>query len=662
MSFSTYAKLINYDQDTSKYFIFVLDEGSESTTSFYASTNSSFEIDWKNNNEWMEITTDGIQRISFKFETKPDTIKIRGEMNIFKAPQDIKDVIQWGDVGFTSLDDAFKKCYKLKKFSANDTPNLSKVVSMNRTFARCEKFNGDLSQWDVSNVTSMVLTFYHAENFNGDLSQWDVSKVEDMRFMFCGANRFISDISNWDVSKVKNMRKMFYEAFNFNADISNWNTESLENMNSMFYNARAFNRDLSNWDISNVYKMYEAFINTRISNETYDKLLHSWASQDVQDSVYFGISSNYCDAADERRALVYDHNWYIDDHGPCDDYNFIFQVKGKPGRTISFEAQSVNTFYVDWENNNEWEEVISDSAQIKVSHYFEGEPSIIKIKGDLNKFVAPKNIIDVLQWGDVAFTTLNNMFHFCKSIEGFTATDTPNLSRVTTMQYAFASAYNFNGDISTWDVSEVTSMRSAFAYTRMFNNDISSWDVSNVKNMKQLFYNAISFNQNIEQWNVSNVNNMVDMLEGTNQFSSENYDNLLDSWSKLENGLQEDVKFDVSSTYCQSADQRQKIIDDYGWIITDGGSNCPTNYSSSYRNSKNGLIKDELNLNSGLYEGDVYWSLYDFNGNILSNGHTFLQKGEKLKWWDFEMNSKKAGILKVYDKNKHVSIMKFIKQ
>ena len=45
------------------------------------------------------------------------------------------------------------------------------------------KFNGDISNWDVSNVVDMGFMFYDAE-FNGDISNWDVSNVTNMAGMF----------------------------------------------------------------------------------------------------------------------------------------------------------------------------------------------------------------------------------------------------------------------------------------------------------------------------------------------------------------------------------------------------------------------------------------------------------------------------------------------
>ena len=49
---------------------------------------------------------------------------------------------------------------------------------MNHMFYE-SKFNGDISNWDVSNVEDMYCMFFGSE-FNGDISNWDVSKVENM--------------------------------------------------------------------------------------------------------------------------------------------------------------------------------------------------------------------------------------------------------------------------------------------------------------------------------------------------------------------------------------------------------------------------------------------------------------------------------------------------
>ena len=39
------------------------------------------------------------------------------------------------------------------------------------------KFNGDISNWDVSNIAVMDTMFTDATNFNQDIGDWDVSSV-----------------------------------------------------------------------------------------------------------------------------------------------------------------------------------------------------------------------------------------------------------------------------------------------------------------------------------------------------------------------------------------------------------------------------------------------------------------------------------------------------
>ena len=47
-----------------------------------------------------------------------------------------------------------------------------------------DKFNGDLSNWEVLNVIKMCSMFHYANSFNADLSKWDVSSVINMEAMF----------------------------------------------------------------------------------------------------------------------------------------------------------------------------------------------------------------------------------------------------------------------------------------------------------------------------------------------------------------------------------------------------------------------------------------------------------------------------------------------
>ena len=122
------------------------------------------------------------------------------------------------------------------------------------------KFNGDISQWDVSNVTNMSFMFngsaFSNNQFNGDISKWDVSNVTNMRAMFYHS-QFNGDISQWDVSQVRDVSAMFHSS-KFNGDISKWDTGNIKNMNGMFEWSK-FSGNISTWDVSNVKSMSNIF-------------------------------------------------------------------------------------------------------------------------------------------------------------------------------------------------------------------------------------------------------------------------------------------------------------------------------------------------------------------------------------------------------------------
>ena len=134
----------------------------------------------------------------------------------------------------------------------------------------------------------------------------------------------------------------------------------------------------------------------------------------------------------------------------------------------------------------------------------------------------------------------------------------------------------FNQPIGSWDVSNVTNMACMFSYS-VFNQDISNWDVSNVTNMGYMDYNTngmfqnSAFDQDISTWDVSSVTNFTNFLKDSG-LSTEHYNSLLIQWSAL--NLQPGVDFDGgNSTYDLGlpAEQRQYIMDEFGWTISDGG-------------------------------------------------------------------------------------------
>ena len=93
-------------------------------------------------------------------------------------------------------------------YHPKDKKELKKLLDKLIKERGCE---GNFNDIDTSNITdmSMLFTFSHPK-FNGDISEWDVSNVEDMYDMFYGCNDFNCNLNKWNVNKVKDMRDMFY--------------------------------------------------------------------------------------------------------------------------------------------------------------------------------------------------------------------------------------------------------------------------------------------------------------------------------------------------------------------------------------------------------------------------------------------------------------------
>jgi len=134
-----------------------------------------------------------------------------------------------------------------------------------------------------------------------------------MAYMFENS-RFNGDISNWNVSNVRNMAYMFKNS-RFNGDISNWDVSNIRNMDYMFKNSN-FNGDISNWNISNVTNMKEMFKGVTLSTENYDALLSSWSNLTLKSNVKFdGGNSHYCLAETARQNIKDTYSWSIRDKG-----------------------------------------------------------------------------------------------------------------------------------------------------------------------------------------------------------------------------------------------------------------------------------------------------------------------------------------------------------
>ncbi|MBO0322107.1 BspA family leucine-rich repeat surface protein [Muricauda sp. CAU 1633] len=161
------------------------------------------------------------------------------------------------------------------------------------------------------------------------------------------------------------------------------------------------------------------------------------------------------------------------------------------------------------------------------------------------------NLRSIEQWGTIQWQSLEFAFSGCQNMQ-YNATDVPDLSQITSLKWMFLEAYQFNGDLSgwnvenvenmeytfyntfsflgtgleNWNVENVTNMFSTFRSATLFNGDISNWDMANVTTTDHMFAHASSFNRDLSNWSLINVITMEGMFHEATSFQG----NGLASW------------------------------------------------------------------------------------------------------------------------------------
>ena len=190
--------------------------------------------------------------------------------------------------------------------------------------------------------------------------------------------------------------------------------------------------------------------------------------------------------------------------------------------TVTIHAYAVGSHTIDWGDGTRPTTSWWDQAHVY------GQPGnyTVSITGDFTQIRLDddwdnaKKLASIDSWGDVQWATMGHAFAAASNMV-YGATDVPDLSSVTDLQYMFYHAASFNGNLSGWDVSSVTNMKDTFAHAASFNGDISGWDVSKVQNMHGTFFNAASFNGDISGWDVSSVTDMVGLFAMADSFNAD---------------------------------------------------------------------------------------------------------------------------------------------
>ena len=148
---------------------------------------------------------------------------------------------------------------KSEKVVAEDLKHLRKLIYER---IKDQGFKANLNDIDTSNITDMSQLF--AETYRSD-GGYDILGSIGKPSDGIDFRRFDGDISQWDVSNVKSMNSMFYES-KFDGDISNWDVSAVKNMQEMFFRSK-FSGDLSEWDVSNVVNMRGMFEGSQVKDE-----------------------------------------------------------------------------------------------------------------------------------------------------------------------------------------------------------------------------------------------------------------------------------------------------------------------------------------------------------------------------------------------------------
>ncbi|MEO0572871.1 MAG: BspA family leucine-rich repeat surface protein [Bacteroidota bacterium] len=232
----------------------------------------------------------------------------------------------------------------------------------------------------------------------------------------------------------------------------------------------------------------------------------------VSDSAQFTITIN-----DVNEPIVFISQWNLPDD------NLTVQLPIYEGNS---EDGTDYNFSVDW-GDGTITEVTSFDDEDAMHTYGDSGIKTVTISGFITGFNFGQTqdsrdlFYDVLQWGGLNLGNAERHFELCRNLIGFTATDSPNLRAMTSMEFMFSSALMFNGDISHWDVSNIIDMTGVFVIASSFDQDISNWDVSKVTLMRGMFADAAAFNQDISGWDVRNVTDMEAMFASTTVFNQD---------------------------------------------------------------------------------------------------------------------------------------------
>lgn len=180
-------------------------------------------------------------------------------------------------------------------------------------------------------------------------------------------------------------------------------------------------------------------------------------------------------------------------------------------------------------------------------------------------------LIDITQWGGYTPLSLNLSFFGCANLVG-SWNDAPDLSSATNMLGTFSGCLVMGGVFSGFDVSTISVF--SFCFTNCLGpfSGVSYWDVSAGISFTGMYSFAFNFNEDLSTWDVSNMSAASDFCNASG-LSTANLDLIYNAWALLT--LQPNVAISFgSTTYTSATSGAARAIltgAPNNWTIIDGG-------------------------------------------------------------------------------------------
>ena len=391
--------------------------------------------------------------------------------------------------------------HKALDLSTWDVSSVTDTYAMFKNFDHGTEVTGDLdvSGWDMSKVTRTLMMFHGLDTHNPDVTGWTCcASATSMSQMFDSAKKFDGDVSNWDVSQVTTMQNMFSGADAFNSDVSNWATHSVTTMSKMFYSADNFDQDVSNWDTRKVKNMYQTFYQTKMSYP-----ISSWDTSSVTNcGSMFGAISGSCNSESATCADGVTSTSCASTATPMNKCTCANGVgsRGSACATDGAEDCLVCNAGFGFTTGRICRSceclngvgAVGDACPSQGASKCGSCDNHYKLDGDACAFSWKPSSNSVLDTAVADCIALNPDGSQCPAQYG--PIGSWDVSGLWDFRDVFKDKTQFNQDLSTWDVSSGIYFQNMFRNADAFDQDLSAWNMPVAREFDYMFNGADAYN------------------------------------------------------------------------------------------------------------------------------------------------------------------------